>query len=93
VVGDLLRMGWSVLDVSQVGDDAPDLVIGRMGITQLVEVKSPLGLLNAHQRLSAGQIQWHRDWRGSRVIVGYRAEDIAREFMKDARRIKAWSLE
>jgi hypothetical protein len=90
MVGDLLRMGFSVADTSVVGDDFPDLVIGRMGLTGMVEVKSPRGLLSARDRLSEGQERFCNEWRGAHVIVSYKAEEVAREFMWWAKKIGAW---
>lgn len=80
-------MGFSVADTSSVGDDFPDLVIGRMGLTGLIEVKSPRGLLSAEDRLSEGQVQFVREWQGSPVIVAYRAEDAAKKFLHWLRRM------
>lgn len=61
VVEALKRLGWSVAKWSAL--NCPDLVIGRHGVTHLVEVKS------GKAPLKPGQIDWHREWRGSPVIV------------------------
>ena len=55
-VAELIAMGFSVADTSQCGDDFPDLVIGKHGLTGLVELKakSP-GRTTMNKLVSAGQ--------------------------------------
>ena len=68
-IRDALRaVGWSVYDSGSVGKDFPDLVVGAAGLTFLVEIKSAAG------RLSEGQQEFARLWRGGRVIIAYSAE-------------------
>lgn len=54
-------------------DDAPDLVVGRLGRNYLMEVKQPIGprggSSQSGQHLSEGQVKWHRDWRGHVTVV------------------------
>ena len=57
------QCGCSVLDLFRLGGNAPDLLVSCCGIDQLVEVKSDGG------RLSDGQEEFHRDWRGSKPRV------------------------
>lgn len=86
---DLRRFGFSVADTSMVGDDFPDAVIGRQGITTLLEVKTPRGLIGSY-RISPGQKVFARDWRGSPILVGHEAERVAKEFIQLAKRFGQW---
>jgi hypothetical protein len=57
--------GWgcSVADTSAAGFGFPDIVLGLIGETHLVEVKDKDG------RLSASQQRFLRDWRGGHVAI------------------------
>lgn len=59
----LEQFGWSVKDTSKLGDDFPDMVIGKDGVTDLVEAKSRKG------KLSDGQSDFAEKWRGRPVLV------------------------
>ena len=70
---ELEQLGASVRDLSKVGDDFPDLLVGFCRRDFLVEIKSAKG------EQSDGQKDFARDWRGSPVVVVHsRAE--AREW-------------
>jgi Holliday junction resolvase len=72
IVVDLRRAGWSVLVVSGAG--VPDLVIGKGGVTRLVEIKSVKGTLTERQEIEFSA------WRGSPVIVGRTTEEVIEAF-------------
>lgn len=55
-------LGCSVADISGAGWGIPDLLIGCVGITTLVEVKTDEGDIDPKQQRFA------RDWRGSRIV-------------------------
>jgi hypothetical protein len=59
-IADHLRsLGWSVLDLSRVGDDCPDAAVGRPGFMALVEIKMP------GEKLTPGQEAFRRErWDG-----------------------------
>ena len=61
IVATLRKLGWSVEFLNL--PDGPDLLLGRYGRTNLVEVKTRTG------KLKVGQQRWHDEWRGSKVIV------------------------
>lgn len=69
-------MGWyeelhcSVKDTHGVGGGFGDLVVGTAGITDIVEVKS------SHGHLEANQVTFHRDWRGSKVVIVKSKADV-----------------
>jgi Holliday junction resolvase len=89
IVTELRQMGYSVADTSTVGNDFPDLVIGRRGVTALVEAKSRsreshVGRVTdpAVALLTDGQRRFRDAWRGSRVLVGYDAIEIHAAFVQ-----------
>jgi hypothetical protein len=86
---DLRRFGFSVADISIVGDDIPDAIIGRQGVTALLEVKTPRGLDNSY-RISEGQKRFAQEWRGSEIIYGHKAEEVTRRFIQLCKRLGVW---
>ena len=58
IVKRLRDLGCSVLDTSQVGNGAPDMVVGLLGRNYLIEAKS------YGKPLSDGQLEWHQAWLG-----------------------------
>jgi hypothetical protein len=56
-------VGCAVADTSAAGFGFPDIVLGLIGQTHLVEVKDTDG------RLSASQQRFMRDWRGGPILV------------------------
>lgn len=90
-IRDTLRdEGYSVFDTAELGRNFPDLVVGRYGITLLVECKTPRGLKTAQERLSAGQSTFALAWKGSPVIAAYCSEDVVFAFNLECTR-KGWS--
>jgi hypothetical protein len=68
-IADCLRnLGWSVLDLSRLGDGAPDMAVSRGGFCCLIECKSEGGKLNAEQ--AAVKDRWQAAY-----IVAYSPED------------------
>jgi Holliday junction resolvase len=61
IIDALLRSGWSVARVSAKG--VPDLIIGKAGVTGLVEVKQAKG------RFRQSQLDFQREWRGGPIAV------------------------
>ena len=59
----LKRSGYSVLDISQVGGSAPDLVIARAGHTTLVEVKT------GKAKARANQHEFAKHWHGELIVA------------------------
>lgn len=53
-------MGCSVLDLSRVGDDCPDMLVGISAFNVLVEVKNN----ETRGKLTEGQKRFMRDWNG-----------------------------
>lgn len=80
----LEAFGWSVHDLSAAGGGAPDLLVGRQGVTDLVEVKSgPSG------PYTPAQVKFRERWRGSdpvRLENRAQAEAWCRRTIRDRRR-------
>jgi len=68
VVAALKQMGASVFDSSDVGKGFPDLVVGFLGVTHLVEIKdgsrSP-----SRRKIRASQQSFADGWGGSPVLL------------------------
>lgn len=63
VVTHLRAAGFDVEHLYEVGRGVPDLLLGFMEMTFLLEVKRPGGKLNPGQQL------WHRFWRGQVTVA------------------------
>jgi hypothetical protein len=57
------QIGASHLDLSQLGDDAPDALIGFRGFNYLIEFKT------GRKKLKPGQARFRRTWRGQVHLV------------------------
>lgn len=71
--------GASFQSMAPLGKGAPDGLIGFLGVTDLAEFKTGTG------KVSANQITWHREWRGSPVVV-LRTEADCLTLLEDMRR-------
>jgi Holliday junction resolvase len=69
MIRELRQRGYSVLDISQVGGNAPDLVVSKNGFTFMIEVKT--GKSKARQ----GQQDFAQEWRGL-IIIASKAEEV-----------------
>lgn len=81
VIVQALRVGGASVEprLARVGEGVPDLLIGLEGVTYLAEVKRPRGRVRHDQQI------WHREWKGSPVLLFYGVEDVL-AFLKWARR-------
>lgn len=68
-------MGFSVSVTSSIGNDFPDLIVGRNGLDRLVEVKNSVRGI-----LSDGQLLFAAKWKGAPVIIARSAEDVVKAF-------------
>lgn len=64
------QLGCSVVNTYHVGGGYPDVNVGLVGITELVEIKMPDG------EPTPAQVTFHRDWRGSRIVVVRTMDDV-----------------
>lgn len=70
--------GADVIDTHTLGDSFPDLIVGLLGVTVLVEVKAAKG------RLSPGQEALQQHWRGGPYLVVREAAGAALEVLRAA---------
>mgnify|MGYP002813895590 CR=1 FL=1 len=68
VVAAFRKLGWSVLDLSRVGQGCPDILCGRPGYSVLVEIKDG-AKVPSQRKLTEDQIDFHAEWRGPLVVV------------------------
>lgn len=71
------RMGCSVQPLHSVGQGVPDLLVGISGINDLWEVKDG-SKRPSERRLTADQIIWHDNWRGTVQVIDSVEKAIAR---------------
>jgi len=87
----LIAAGFSVMDTSRLGEDFPDLVIGKWGIDAKVECKTEdrrkNGVKTAAELLSEGQKDFKSEWKGSPVIVAYSLQDALYGFSMICKRL------
>jgi len=74
--------GASVQQLS--GRDVPDLLVGYLGVTHLVEVKTD------RAGLKPGQKRWADEWRGERPVVA-RTAPQAWKLVRIWREARAWA--
>ena len=71
IAAEFKRLGYSVLDLSALGRNCPDMLVSKSErTTALVEVKSGYG------KLSPGQEKFRNEWPGL-VFVARTADDVA----------------
>jgi len=71
IVAILKEIGCSVQHLHMVGQGVPDLLVGCMGRTYLVEIKTESGVLTKREA------QWHQWWVGDHIhIVRSEAEAL-----------------
>lgn len=68
IVNALRQSGCSVLILSGVGKGCPDIVVGRAGVTYMLEIKDGSKPPSA-RRLTDDQNDWHAKWRGHAAVV------------------------
>ena len=79
IVTELRECGFSVLDLGDVGDGVPDLLVSRGGWTALVECKTRRGNKLPSELLTADQRTFHAGWRG-RIIIAFESGDVVSAF-------------
>lgn len=74
IVRALRQMGYSVLSISDIGNGAPDLVIGAAGKNYLVELKDWTQPVSK-RKLTLDEKAFHLGWQGQ-ISVAETIEDI-----------------
>jgi len=91
IARELILAGFSVADTSRVGASFPDMAIARNGVCALLEIKTPRGRKTALERRSAGQIEFHTNWKGP-IITAYNASEVVHEFNMLIKRRVAYAI-
>lgn len=68
VVSALRSAGATVQSLAAIGKGCPDLLVGYNGFTFLMEVKDGNKPPSARV-LTPQQQEWHRNWRGSSLVI------------------------
>ena len=73
--------GYSVHSTADVGEGFPDLVVGKYGLTKIVEVKRLDETKNPKPtKLRESQVRFRREWRGDPLLVAVTAEEVVAWF-------------
>lgn len=75
IVNALRAMGCTVEPI-QGSTGTPDLLVGIFGLTELVEVKPPVGETRRRE-LRESQAEWHARWKGRKPVVVRTLDDCA----------------
>jgi hypothetical protein len=70
ILDELRQAGFSVVDLSQVGNSCPDALVARYGFERLIEIKS------GKKTLTNSQADWHASWRGPWPLVVRKSSDV-----------------
>lgn len=68
IVKALRQAGASVTSLASVGDGCPDILVGIRNVTTVMEIKDG-AKPPSKRKLTEPEVDWHRDWRGSKHIV------------------------
>lgn len=68
IIKALRAFGFSVQQLS--GENVPDLLIGKLGVTRVVEVKT------GNAPFKPGQRNWWAKWNGNALMVLRTVEDV-----------------
>jgi hypothetical protein len=79
IADELRQAGFRVLDLYQVGDGCPDMLVCGHGRQVLVEIKSDRGKLTAQEGL------FFASWDIGLVMIARSAEDVIEWFNYDER--------
>lgn len=77
IVRVLREAGCSVVSLHAVGGGVPDLLVGRIGLTFLIEVKIVRDDRKKRSPMTPAQVVWHQQWLGQVAIVTTPEEALA----------------
>ena len=77
IVKALEEIGCSVVDLYRLGSGVPDLMVGYMGMTLLMEIKNP-GTQYGREGLNRNQVLWKEQWKGGPYAVVIDVESALR---------------
>lgn len=81
---ELRAKGFSVFSIHIVGENVPDIVVGRDGLNMLIEIKS------GRNKLRSGQSEFFKTWSGH-VIVARTTQEIVDGFEQYLKYMKGLS--
>lgn len=76
IVKALRQAGASVTSLASVGDGCPDILVGIRNVTTVFEIKDG-AKPPSKRKLTDAEMDWHRDWRGSKHVVESEAQALA----------------
>lgn len=76
IVKALRQVGATVQSLASVGGGCPDLLVGRQGMTYLLEVKDG-AKKPSERKLTADELAWHLKWRGQVHVVESEKDALA----------------
>lgn len=79
MVSELRKLGFSVLDLGDLGSGTPDFQVGRYGLTLMVEAKTPKNV-RENSETAKGQKSFAETWQGCPVIRAFTTEDVLFNF-------------
>lgn len=74
-------LGCSVVNTYHVGGGFGDAVIGVVGVNEIIEIKTLDG------EKTPAQVRFHRDWRGSPVVIVRTMDDVIAHVKAIRRRV------
>ncbi|MDR5728308.1 MAG: hypothetical protein RB191_12845 [Terriglobia bacterium] len=97
IARELTAHGFSVLDLSRVGEGCPDMLISKYNVAALLEAKTPelskrtgTPLQAAVGKLEQSQKDFASLWKGP-IIVAYSASEAIHEFRMLLKRREAYA--
>lgn len=68
IVAALRDIGATVQPLHTVGGGCPDIAVGYMGVTLLLEIKDG-DKVPSKRKLTPDEVEWHEAWRGQVDVV------------------------
>lgn len=76
IVDALRAAGATVTSLAPIGKGCPDLVVGYLGTTSLLEVKTARRrVVDPHRDLTPAELRWLAAWRGAPAHVVYTPDE------------------
>lgn len=79
ICGQLVELGFSVADLSGCGGGVPDALIGKWGLSLLIEFKTP-GNIRSKSPTAIAQHEFARTWKGCPVVRATTLSEVLNAF-------------